>query len=190
MDQIPIFPLLVTFLHEMGHALAALITGGHVVALQINLDGSGVCKTSGGVQALVLMGGYLGSVLFGNIMLYVGIRHKFLSRVLSGIIAVTMVLVSLIWFSTLSSFVFTALAGGFLLFLFIKIDWSGRAFLLLAGAFSILYVLHDYQIGPSSDLQAFASIVGLTPLIWMYIWLGIAAFITTTFVWITLKGER
>jgi hypothetical protein len=189
MNQIPILPLLVTFLHELGHALAAIATGGHVVALRVNLDGSGVCTTSGGIQAIVLMGGYLGSVLFGNIMLYVGIRHAFLSRVLSGLIAGSMILVSLIWFSTLSSFVFTALAGGLLLFLFFKVDWSGRAFLLLVGAFSILYVLHDYQIGPSSDLSAFAAIAGLTPLIWMYLWLGKALFITGLFVWVTIKRK-
>jgi hypothetical protein len=189
MNSIPILPFLVTFLHELGHALTALATGGHVLALQVNLDGSGVCTTSGGIQAIVLAGGYLGSVLFGNIMLYVAIRHKYFSRMLSGMIAVTMVLVSLIWFSTLSSFVFTALAGGFLLFLFIKVDWSGRAFLLLAGSFSVLYVLHDYQIGPSSDLQAFASIMGLTPIVWMYIWLGVALFITALFVWVTIKNR-
>ena len=33
--------LLVTFLHELGHALGALITGGSVLALQVNEDGSG-----------------------------------------------------------------------------------------------------------------------------------------------------
>ena len=189
MEHIPILPLLVAFLHELGHALTCLVTGGHVVALQINFDGSGLCTTSGGNRALVDCGGYLGSVLFGNIMLYVGIRHKHFSRVLSGIIAVAMIMASLIWFSTFSSFIITAAIGGILLFLFVKVAWSGRWFLILAGILSIFYVIHD-RIGPSSDLEAFASVVGLTPLIWMYLWLGMALIITATSLWMTLKRGR
>jgi uncharacterized membrane protein YciS (DUF1049 family) len=190
MNQIPILSQLVTFLHELGHAMAAMATGGHVLALQVNLDGSGFCTTSGGSRALVLCGGYVGSVLFGNIMLYVGIHYKFLSRIFSAGMAFGMVLVSLMWFSTLISFAFTFLVGGLLLFLFMKVAWAGRAFMIIAGAYSILYVLHDYRIGPSSDLQAFASVMGLTPLLWMYIWLGIAVAITGGFLFLTMKGKN
>jgi hypothetical protein len=176
--HIPVLYLLVTFLHEFGHAMACLISGGHVVALQVNLDGSGLCTTSGGNRALVTAGGYIGSVLFGNIMLWAGIRHKYLSRFLAGGLAICMVVVSLIWFSTPASFLFTAVVGGLLLFLFVKFAWSGRLFMVVSGAYSILYVLNDYRIGPSSDLQAFSAIMGLTPAIWMYIWLGMAIILT------------
>jgi len=187
LEHIPILPLLVAFLHELGHAMTCLTTGGHVVTLQVNFDGSGFCTTSGGNQALIDCGGYLGSVIFGNIMLYVGIRHRYFSRVLSGIVAAAMIISSLIWFSTFSSFIITAVIGGLLLFLFAKVAWSGRWFLILAGTLSILYVIQDYRIGPSSDLEAFASVVGLTPLIWMYLWLGVALSITATFLWMTFK---
>jgi hypothetical protein len=189
-ENIPILPLLVAFLHELGHAMTCLVTGGHVLALQVNFDGSGLCTTSGGNRALIDCGGYLGSVLFGNIMLYVGIKHRHFSRILSGLIAVGMVLCSLIWFSTLSSFIITAVIGGVLLFLFTKVAWSGRWFLILAGTLSILYVIHDYRVGPSSDLEAFASVVGLTPLLWMYLWLGVAVIITAASLWMTLKGKK
>ena len=63
--------LLVTFLHELGHALGALITGGSVLALQVNEDGSGWTKTAGGNLGIILMGGYLGSALLGNILFYI-----------------------------------------------------------------------------------------------------------------------
>ena len=98
-----------------------------------------------------------------------------------------MIISSLIWFSTFSSFIITSVIGGALLFLFVKASWSGRWFLILAGTLSILYVIQDYRIGPSSDLEAFASVVGLTPLIWMYLWLGVALSITATFLWVTFK---
>jgi hypothetical protein len=190
MEHIPILPLLVAFLHELGHATTCLITGGHVVALQVNFDGSGLCTTSGGNQALIDCGGYLGSTLFGNIMLYVGIKHRHFSRVLSGIIAMGMILCSLIWFSTLQSFIITAIIGGVLLFLFSKVAWSGRWFLIVAGVLSILYVIHDYRVGPSSDLEAFSSIAGLTPIIWMYLWLGAALAITAASLWMTLRNLK
>jgi hypothetical protein len=66
MGQYIIYPfkLIVTILHETGHALGALLTGGIVDSIQINPDGSGWCKTGGGMHGVVLMGGYLGSAFF------------------------------------------------------------------------------------------------------------------------------
>jgi hypothetical protein len=64
--------LLVTFLHEFGHALGALITGGEVMSIQINPDGSGVTMTRGGSRAVILMGGYIGSAILGNLLFYLG----------------------------------------------------------------------------------------------------------------------
>ncbi|MBP6828065.1 MAG: M50 family metallopeptidase, partial [Saprospiraceae bacterium] len=60
--------LLVTFLHELGHALGALLTGGAVEGMQINADGSGYTVTRGGSPGIVLMGGYLGSAVLGNVL--------------------------------------------------------------------------------------------------------------------------
>jgi len=41
------FKLLVTMLHEFGHAMGAIVTGGDVESIKINADGSGWCKTAG-----------------------------------------------------------------------------------------------------------------------------------------------
>ena len=49
--------LLVTFLHEFGHALGAILTGGHVLEMQINPDGSGKTTSQPGSVAVILMGG-------------------------------------------------------------------------------------------------------------------------------------
>jgi hypothetical protein len=188
--NIPILSLLVTFLHEFGHASAAILTGGHVTALQINKDGSGLCTSVGGISAITTAGGYLGSILFGNIMLYVGIKYRNLSRVLAIALSGMMVLASIIWFSTLQSFVITFVMGLVLVFCFSKIAWTGRAFMIGAGCYSILYIIKDYNVGPSSDLQSFAGIMGLTPLIWMYVWLVGALIITLFFLCMVLKGIK
>jgi hypothetical protein len=165
------------------------MTGGHVIALQINPDGSGVCTSSGGNQALVTAGGYLGSIFFGNTLLYVGIKHKHLSKVLALILSGMMVLTSVIWFSTLQSFLITFIVGLLLVLCFLKISWSGRAFMIGLGGYSILYIIKDYNVGPSSDLQAFSGMMGLTPLIWMYLWLAGAVVITGVFLKLMLKGR-
>lgn len=57
--------LFVTFVHESGHGLAALLTGGQFHTLSVMADGSGVATTAGGARALILPAGYLGAALFG-----------------------------------------------------------------------------------------------------------------------------
>ncbi len=48
--------LLVTFFHELGHALFNILSGGTVHAMVIHMDGSGETLTSGGSEALTIMG--------------------------------------------------------------------------------------------------------------------------------------
>lgn len=66
-----LFPLrlLGTFLHETGHALAALATGGAVYGVAIAPDGSGVTTSAGGIRALILPAGYLGATLYGALLI-------------------------------------------------------------------------------------------------------------------------
>jgi len=189
MINIPILSLLVTFLHELGHASASLITGGHVLSLQVNPNGSGLCITSGGNPLIIIAGGYLGSIIFGNLMLYFGIKHKDFSKSAALALSVIMVVVSVVWFSTLSSFVITFITGLILAICFLKIAWSGRVFMIGSGAYSVLYVIKDYNVGPSSDLKAFSNIMGLTPTIWMYLWLVGAIIITIVSLRLTLKRK-
>jgi hypothetical protein len=64
--------LLVTFLHEGGHALAALATGGAVAFIRIFPDGSGVTGTRGGSEIAIVSAGYLGATLYGALLLALG----------------------------------------------------------------------------------------------------------------------
>ncbi len=61
--------LFVTFIHEGGHALAALLTFGSVEGLFIHADASGETYTRGGFQLLIACAGYLASVVFGASLL-------------------------------------------------------------------------------------------------------------------------
>src|ERR671917_1019380 len=66
------FNIFVTFIHEGGHALAALLTGNSVASLSVALNASGeTYTTQGGLisQVLVSSAGYLGSMAFGALLL-------------------------------------------------------------------------------------------------------------------------
>lgn len=61
--------LLGTFLHEGGHALATVLTGGMVSGIGIEPDGSGVTLSRGGLRLLILPAGYLGAASYGALLL-------------------------------------------------------------------------------------------------------------------------
>jgi hypothetical protein len=90
--------LFVTFIHESSHALAALVTGGSVQSLTISADGSGVVYSvpSSLFGALFTSSaGYLGTMLFGILMLYLMRRsvspHKILLVAGGFVLVMTMV---------------------------------------------------------------------------------------------------
>ena len=74
--HIALYPLrlFITFIHETGHALAALLTGNVVQSLHIMPNGEGLTWTSQTFLTgwIVNSAGYLGTTLFGATMLQVG----------------------------------------------------------------------------------------------------------------------
>jgi Peptidase M50B-like len=70
------FALFVTLLHETGHSVAALVTGGGVTQLSISTDLSGYALLRGGDEAIIAPAGYLGATLAGVALLLVPIRHS------------------------------------------------------------------------------------------------------------------
>jgi hypothetical protein len=64
------FRLFVTYVHEAGHSMMTLITGGQVVGFTVSPDGTGLATRIGGNSALVLPAGYLGAAFFGAVLFY------------------------------------------------------------------------------------------------------------------------
>jgi len=76
------FRIFVTFIHEGGHALAALATGNSVQSLSVAMNGSGeTYTTQGGVfsQMIVSSAGYLGAMTYGALLLVL-IRRSVAAR--------------------------------------------------------------------------------------------------------------
>jgi len=177
--------VLVAFLHEFGHATMAVVTGGHVHALQVNPNGSGVTTTSGGSQSLITIGGYVGSAIFSNLLVQFSLSKN--SNIVCYVLAGMLCFAGFFWFSNITNL-------GILIFyaiLFIglaKIPEISRFILQFIGVACVIHILEDFQVGPSSDLEAFQNIVGIFPyVIWMYLWLGIAIIVTLINIKLILK---
>lgn len=80
--------LFTTFIHEAGHSLAALLTGGSVVEFVVSLDTSGYARTAGGARAIIIPAGYLGTALFGSLLFYAVNRFPRLTNPLAVLLGV------------------------------------------------------------------------------------------------------
>ncbi|MDT7688005.1 MAG: hypothetical protein QOE46_764 [Acidobacteriota bacterium] len=115
------FQLFVTFIHEGGHALAAVLTGNSVRSLSVALDTSGLTETLTSPEGsflsrmLISSAGYLGAISFGALLLWL-VRMRVKARVvlvgsavvIAGLTAVFGFLVPL---TNLSFSPFTVIAG-------------------------------------------------------------------------------
>jgi hypothetical protein len=66
------FRIFVTFIHEGGHAIAALLTGNSVASLSVASDGSGLTYSTGSgflSRIFISSAGYLGVTAFGALLL-------------------------------------------------------------------------------------------------------------------------
>lgn len=193
------FRIFVTFIHEGGHAIAALLTGNSVQSLSVATNASGeTYTTQGGLisQIAVSSAGYLGSMAFGALLLVL-IRKSVAARIVllgSG---------ALVFGLTIIYGLFKPLYSG--------TSWSGIPFTLLAGSLigagliliarfasakvasffvsflavqCVLNALFDLKtvfflsspFAPSvpTDAVNMASATGIPALFWAVIWIGLA----------------
>lgn len=115
------FRIFVTFIHEGGHAIAAVLTGNTVDSLSVAANASGeTYTTQGGMlsQMFVSSAGYIGSMAYGATLLIL-IRRAIAARVvLIGSAAIVLVL-------TIVYGVFKPVVSG--------AAWSGIPFTVIAG---------------------------------------------------------
>lgn len=193
------FRLFVTFIHEGGHAIAALLTGNSVESLSIATNASGETYTSQGgtfSQVLVASAGYLGAMTYGALLLVL-IRRAIAARfVLIGSAAVVLLLTLFFGFLkpifsgvALSGIPFTLLAGMFLsagLVLLAKFGSSRVAsfFVSFLAVQCILNALLDLKtvfflsspFAPAvpTDAVNMANATGIPALFWAVMWIAIA----------------
>lgn len=74
-----------THLHELCHALAALMTGGGVDRIEVYANGSGATLTEGGNRFLISSAGYVGAAITGAAVMWHGRTERAAKSVLVGL---------------------------------------------------------------------------------------------------------
>jgi hypothetical protein len=116
------FRLFVTFVHEAGHGLAAILTGGRFEGFEVFSSGAGQALTFGGSRAIILPAGYLGAALFGAVLFYL-VNTVPYPRIISRVLGVALIIFSLLFSRFISAdFIISVaplvgLMSGLLLFL-------------------------------------------------------------------------
>ena len=196
--------LFVTFIHESSHALIAVLTGGSVQSLTIASDGSGEVYSapSGMIGGLLTSSaGYLGTMAFGVLMLFL-IRRSFSPNKILAALGIFVAVMTVIFTiispvfnflslnTSFSSILFTVVAGAllaaglFALGMFAKgrVASFAVAFLavqcLLNATLDLVNVffVNAPLIGTNiqTDAGNMSAATGIPAVVWVVIWMGIS----------------
>jgi hypothetical protein len=72
-------------IHELAHGLAAELTGGDFINFEVTKRGAGLAWTSGGWRFFIIQAGYLGTALFGAVLLALAHRVRKPGHVAIGV---------------------------------------------------------------------------------------------------------
>lgn len=184
------------FLHELGHSLMAVIFGNGIQGFRINLDESGYALTLPKSQFSAFMianGGYLGSIFFAILILY--LKRTALKRFILGAAAILLLGVSISYGKSVFTIIYAAIFAGFVLLLYMlhneKInDWV----IDIIGVASAAYAVYDTFVDtillqlnlrlhliqgwktfqPVTDAVQLEKMTHVPALVWGIIWLVIA----------------
>lgn len=147
------FKMLTIAFHEFSHAIACVFTGGKVEEISLDPREGGVTHMRGGVGALTLPAGYLGSSLIGALLIFCGFNIV-ASKVASLVLAVCF-LVTLWWGKKDWLTISTILAAVGLLAAcwFIAHAEALRFVVLFIGVMSALYSVWDIVSAGFSSLH-------------------------------------
>jgi hypothetical protein len=178
--------ILVVFFHEISHGLAALLTGGSLGHIEIGPDEGGLAWTSGGIRFIVLSAGYLGSLVFGCVLLLVAARTDW-DKIAVALLGATILFVTFRYvpLSNHFGFAFGLITGGVLL---PTAKWAPLAvndFLLKTiGITSCGYAIidiYDDVIARSnlrSDARMLSEITPIPTVVWGVLWIALACAVT------------
>lgn len=79
------FRLLNTFVHELAHGFAALLTGGQFERFVVHANMSGLALVRGGNLIVVASAGYLGAALFGGLLILLSATELAAQTILLGL---------------------------------------------------------------------------------------------------------
>lgn len=168
-----------TFVHELSHGLAAILTGGDFVRFAVSPDLSGVAHSAGGIRFVVASAGYMGSAVFGGALLVLHARLMS-SRTLLFALGLGLGLLCLLFVRNLFG-----IAAGLVLTLALvaaAVKLSTALSDLLVDVLALQLILDGYDSlftvfalaragGVRSDAETMASLTWLPATWWAVIWM-------------------
>lgn len=174
--------LFVTFIHEGGHALAAILTLGQVESIYIYPNAGGETYTRGGLQLFIASAGYLTSTVFGAALLILGTQGKKAKPVLA--MNAALILLLTVFFAAdgfswvtgilltgglIAAAIWTAPRVAHFLLSFLAVQCCLNAFLDLRTLFLISVMSNTH-----SDAAAMARMTFIPATVWAVLWMVVS----------------
>ncbi len=181
--QIPIvsIPLnwLETYFHEISHGIAALVTGGEIMRIQLFPNGSGLCTTRGGLSFFITFLGYAGATLWGWLIFKIANSHQRIAQGFSVFMIVLLLASIAFWARDLLTMIIIGCLAVLFVFLIkmrrlyylqLLLKFFGLS-ILLNSLFSPTYLFDGRDLG---DGAALASMTMIPEMVWIASWCLIA----------------
>jgi hypothetical protein len=182
-DTVLVYPLkiFVVLLHEVSHAGAAVATGGSIQRITLDPMQGGACYCPGGNALLTLSAGYLGSLLWGGLMITAARSNRVRAGVVNSLIGGLVIALTLLYVRNGFGFAFGLVFGAAMIAASRKVKASlNRTLLLTLGLTSALYAVLDIKSDVidrphlRSDAHMLAEITGVPTLAWGVLWIVVA----------------
>lgn len=176
------FKWLESYFHEISHGLAALLTGGKIMQIELFANGAGLCTTRGGSRFLIAFMGYAGATLWGFLIYSLASANQRMAQALTVLLMLLLASSLIFWVrDVLTLIILLVLLGLFALklklgkmkYLQWLLQFTG-IMVLLNSLQSPFYLLDGRGIGDGANL---ANLTGIPEFIWVIVWfsLGLAA---------------
>jgi hypothetical protein len=186
-DTVLVYPLkvFVVLLHEISHGVVAVATGGTIERIVLDPYQGGACYCPGGNGFLTLSAGYLGSLVWGGLLLTAGQSKRLRPDWITGTIGGLTVILTLLFVRSAFGIAFGIAFGAALLIGARKLSAAvNRGILLVLGLTSALYAILDIKSDVldrphlPSDAYMLSELTGVPTGVWGVLWIVLALLIS------------
>ncbi len=188
------FSYFTTYFHELGHGLVAVLVGGEIDRIELNLDGSGACYYWASSHVLPALAGYALTPIFGAFIFMLGLgvrdRNSRIKYWLAVGVLGTMFSVGIFHIRDLVTLMILA---GLMATIVAALYWPryGYLFLKFIGVFMMVDVfakasyLFDYS--DKGDHHALWQLTGIPMGVWIFVWFAISLVALFYMAWVLYR---
>ena len=182
-----IYPLkiFVVMLHEISHGIASLSTGGTIERIVLDPHQGGACFCGGGNAFLTLTAGYLGSLVWGVVLLSAVSSSRVSNRMVVTLVGTVVFLLTALYVRNGFGLLFGLAFGATLMVAGRRLGpTASRVVLTVLGLTSCLYAILDIKSDVldrphlESDAAMLAEMTGISTTTWGAVWITVAVIVS------------